>query len=101
MLLQCQIGSLKHLACFVSDQVIADIVFVFEIQIKSSFCHTGVFYDIRNRSLIESIVYKERKSGIQQGFPFLLLVMIDFSHTGISPLSACALHKRGVFRKHV
>lgn len=74
MFLQFEIGILKDLTGFVSDQVIADIVFVFEIQIKSSFCHTGVFYDIRNRSLIESIVYKERKSGIQQGFPFCCLL---------------------------
>ena len=86
MLLQCQIGSLKYLACLVGDQVIADIVFIFEIKIKRSFGNTCIFYNICNGSFIESIVYKKRESGIQQGFPFLLFVVIDFSHTGISPL---------------
>ena len=43
MLLQCQIGSLKYLACLVGDQVIADIVFIFEIKIKRSFGNTCIF----------------------------------------------------------
>ena len=75
MLLQCQIGSLKYLACLVGDQVIADIVFIFEIKIKRSFGNTCIFYNICNGSFIESIVYKKRESGIQQGSaPFLSLL---------------------------
>ena len=50
---QIRIGCLEYLACLVRNQMISNIVFIFEIKIESSFCDSRVFYNIINRDICD------------------------------------------------
>lgn len=80
-----RIRCLEDLIGLMGDQMIANIILVFKIQIKSSFCHTCAIYNVGDGSLIKSIIYKQRKSGFQEGVPFLLFIIIYFSHENQNP----------------
>ena len=49
---QIRIGCLEYLACLVRNQMISNIVFIFEIKVKRSFCHACIFNNICNGSFI-------------------------------------------------
>ena len=58
---QIRIGCLEYLACLVRNQMISNIVFIFEIKIESALCNAGVVHDVRNRGFIKAVVDKERE----------------------------------------
>ena len=74
---QIRIGCL---ACLVRNQMISNIVFIFEIKIESALCNAGVVHDVRNRGFIKAVVDKERESRVQKGLTLHLFVIINFSH---------------------
>ena len=77
---QIRIGSLEYLACLVRNQMISNIVFIFELKIESALCNAGVVHDVRNRGFIKAVVDKERESRVQKGLTLHLFVIINFSH---------------------
>ena len=77
---QIRIGCLEYLACLVRNQMISNIVFIFEIKIESALCNAGVVHDVRNRGFIKAVVDKERESRVQKGLTLHLFVIINFSH---------------------
>lgn len=89
MFLQFEIGILKDLTGFVSDQVIADIVFVFEIQIKSSFCHTGVFYDTEIEVLLNPLSIKREKAESSRDSFFVACYDRLFPYRDQPPFCVC------------
>ena len=77
---QIRIGGLKYLICFVRNQMISNIIFVFEIKIESTLCNAGIVHDIGDGCFAEAIVDKERESRVQKGLTFSLFVVVNFSH---------------------
>ena len=77
---QIRIGSLEYLACLVRNQMISNIVLIFEIKIEGALCNAGVVHDVRNRGFIKAVVDKERESRVQKGLTLHLFVIINFSH---------------------
>ena len=49
---------MEQFMSLVGDELIADIVFVFKIQIESAFCDPGLLYDIRDGGRIDSLCNK-------------------------------------------
>ena len=56
---QICVGGLKYLTRLMCDQMIPNIVLVFEIKIEGTFCNTGVIHDIRNGCFTEAVVDKK------------------------------------------
>lgn len=77
---QAAVDIVKYQAGLVRDQMVPDIGFVFKIEIKSAFGHTGGFHNIGDRGFVEAIVDEKGKCRIQQRFPFLFFVHVYFFH---------------------
>ena len=77
---QIRVGGLKHLTCLMRNQMISNIVLIFEIKIEGTLCDAGIVHDIRDRRFAKAVVDKERESRVQKGLAFHLFVVVDFSH---------------------
>ena len=73
-----RIRCLEDLIGLMGDQMIANIILVFKIQIKSSFCHTCAIYNVGDGSLIKSIIYKQRKADSRRESLFCCLLLSTF-----------------------
>ena len=72
--LQPQVGLIEQFLCFVDDQLVPDIIFIPEIQIKGSFRHAGSVHNIRDRRPRYPLGRKQLKGAVKQRFPFLFLI---------------------------
>ncbi len=73
------IGVLQNLLRLVTDEPVAQVVFVLEIEIESPLCHACLFRNIGNGCIGNSLLCEEIKSIVQQGFAFPALVLTGLS----------------------
>ena len=66
----------KKFAGFVRDQLISNIIFIFKIEVKSSFCNTCIFHNIGNGCLGKPLSGKEFKGSVVQStfLPFFIAI---------------------------
>lgn len=72
---------MEYLACLVRQQMISNIVFIFEIKIESALCNAGVVHDVRNRGFIKAVVDKERESRVQKGLTASICLLLSIFPT--------------------
>ena len=81
--LQTVVSMCKQLTGFVYNQTVFDIIFIFEIQIKSAFGNTRFFYNVRNGCFINSFGDKEFKGCIQKRIYFQAFIFIKFANEAL------------------
>ena len=64
----------KQLAGFMRNQFIADIIFIFKIQIECTLGNACIFRNLCNRGLADTFGRKKVKCGIEQRGPFLQFI---------------------------
>ena len=75
----------KKLICLIYDEFVTQIVFILEIQVKSSFCKAGLLDNIRNCCFGKSFSCEKMKGSFEKCALFLLFIIINFARNR-SPL---------------
>ena len=65
------------------DKLVANIIFIFEIEVKSTLGNACFIYNIRDRRLVGPFCGKKLKGCIEQSIFLFLLFHFQFSHTNL------------------
>lgn len=75
---QIRIGCLEYLACLVRNQMISNIVFIFEIKIESALCNAGVVPMSEIEVLLKPLSIKSEKAESRRDSRFICLLLSIF-----------------------
>ncbi len=82
--LQRRFGVFKKLGYLASNEMVAQHIFVFEIQIKGSFRDAGFGDDVLNADVFQVVVGKKGIGGVDETLFFYAFVFQDFRFHGLT-----------------
>ena len=73
-------GFMEQLMGLVCDQLVADVIFVFKIQVEGTLCNSRLFHNVGDGCGVDALCDKEVVGAVKERLFFLFFILVNFPH---------------------